>query len=155
MFCSWENSLPVVLRQFQNRWVRSRAQTTAFECVEYRIATFSHADVHMCRPLICRKVPGTLQNPVFSWFPWKPGFGVGGGSLGHQVSGESPTPHPTWVCALERREELCRHENLEHICKMSDSERFSKFMHNSSCKVPRKHRNLWNPRTPRYHRFPR
>ena len=71
MFCNWENNLPVVLRLFQSRWVRSRAQTTTFECVEDRIATFCHADVHMYRPLICHKVLRTLQNPVFPWFSQK------------------------------------------------------------------------------------
>ena len=92
---------------------------------------------------LLRKSPEllTIQNPEFDMCVCVCVWG-----LGCQVSGDlftpqpsSVTPQPASVSVFERREALRSRANLERICKMPNSERFSRPCHTRPAQISGKY----------------
>ena len=126
VLCRCVQNIPVQMSTIQNSdddvWVRRGSHCNIFP-----------------RRYTCQHM---WKNPIFPWFHDNPGFDlcvcVWGGCLGcrsqefAQSTANSVTPQPTSISVFECREELCSHEDVERICKISNSERCSRLHHTAS-----------------------
>ena len=124
VLCRCVQNIPVQMSTIQNSdddvWVRRGSHCNIFP-----------------RRYTCQHM---WKNPIFPWFHDNPVFDlcVGGGVLAAGLRNSpnpqptSVTPQPTSISVFECREELCSHENVERICKISNSERCSRLHHTAS-----------------------